>query len=81
MSMDLDKAGLFEEYGYFDVEEGRELAETDTQGILVTKELLKKDLINSLTSKKISLTINNLPLKCGNSKPLKAVVKITIQKI
>ena len=74
MSMDLDKAGLFEEYGYFDVEEGRELAETDTQGILVTKELAEKGFDKPLTSKKL-VTINNLPYKVvGIQKPLKAVV-------
>lgn len=74
LSMDLDKSSLFEEYGYFDVEEGRRIEEGDTQGILITKQLAKDGFDKPLNAKKL-VTINDLPYKIiGIQKPLKVVV-------
>jgi putative ABC transport system permease protein len=74
LSMDLDKSSLFEEYGYFDVEEGRRIEEGDTQGILITKQLAEDGFDKPLNAKKL-VTINDLPYKIiGIQKPLKVVV-------
>lgn len=74
MSADIDKAEVFQKFGYFDVSEGRSLEKDDAQGILVSKKLAEDAFDKDLTAKKI-VTINGLQYKiAGVQKQIEQVV-------
>lgn len=74
MSADIDKAEIFQKFGYFDVSEGRSLEKDDAQGILVSKKLAEDAFDKDLTAKKI-VTINGIQYKiAGIQKQIEQVV-------
>jgi len=74
MSADIDKAEIFQKFGYFDVSEGRSIEKDDAQGILVSKKLAEDAFDKDLTAKKIVI-INGLQYKiAGIQKQIEQVV-------